>query len=247
MVDDADAGGWSDVAAGWSELWADAARPAHAAIIAAAGIGPGARVLDVGCGGGELLLTARDAGAQATGVDPARGMRELARSRGLDVRDADAAHLPFADGTFDVVTAVNALHFADDTTAALREFARVLAPGGRIAVANWAEGARNDVDVIERAVAEADESDPLPDGPLRPAGGLEAAFTEAGLRVVSSGVVEAPWTARDDETLVRGILLGEDAATLDFFRATIVEAAAPFRTADGYLLRNAFRWAVGKV
>lgn len=247
MVDEADAEGWSGVAAGWAELWADVARPTHDAIIAAASIGPGASVLDVGCGGGELLLAARDAGAQVTGVDPASGMRERARSRGLDVRDADAAHLPFADGTFDVVTAVNALQFADDTTAALREFARVLTPGGRIAVANWAEGAQNDVDVIERAVAEADESEPLPDGPLRPAGGLEAAFAEAGLRVVSSGMAEAPWTARDDETLVRGILLGEDAATLDFFRATIVETAAPFRTADGYLLRNAFRWAVGEV
>ena len=146
-----------------------------------------------------------------------------------------------------MVTAVNALQFADDTSAALREFARVLAPGGRIAVANWAEGAQNDVDVIERAVAEADESEPLPDGPLRPAGGLEAAFAGAGLRVVSSGVADAPWTARDEETLVRGILLGEDAATLDFFRETIVEAAAPFRTTDGYLLRNAFRWVVGEV
>ena len=247
MVDEADAEGWSEVAAGWSELWADVARPTHDAIIAAAGIGPGARVLDVGCGGGEFLITARDAGAQVTGVDPASGMRERARSRGLDVRDADAAHLPFADGTFDVVTAVNALQFADDTTAALREFARVLAPGGRIAVANWAEGAQNDVDVIERAVAEADESEPLPDGPLRPAGGLEAAFAGAGLRVVSSGAADAPWSARDEDTLVRGILLGEDAATLDFFRETIVEAAAPFRTTDGYLLRNAFRWVVGEV
>lgn len=247
MVDEADAGGWSEVAAGWAELWADVARPTHDALIAAAGIGRGARVLDVGCGGGELLLAARDAGAQVTGVDPASGMRERARSRGLDVRDADAAHLPFVDGTFDVVTAVNALQFADDTTAALREFARVLAPGGRIAVANWAEGAQNDVDVIERAVAEADESEPLPDGPLRPAGGLEAAFAKAGLRVISSGTADAPWTARDEETLVRGILLGEDAATLDFFRETIVEAAAPFRTADGYLVRNAFRWVVGEV
>ena len=46
-------------------------------------------------------------------------------------------------------------------------------------------------------------------------------------------------------TLVRGILLGEDSAVLDDFRAAVVDAAAPFRTADGYLLRNAFRWAVG--
>jgi len=247
VVDEAGAEGWSAVATGWSELWAGVARPAHDALIAAAGIGPDTRVLDVGCGGGEFLVTAREAGARVTGVDPASGMRDLARTRGLDVRDGDAARLPFADETFDVVTAVNALQFADDTTAALREFARVLVPGGRIAVANWAEGERNDVDAIERAVAAADESEPPPDGPLRGAGGLEAAFTAARVRPLEAGLVDAPWSAPDDDALVRGILLGEDPETVDFFRATVVEAASPFRTADGYLLRNAFRWAVGEV
>ena len=246
MTDEPDADDWSDVAEGWSELWAGVARPAQHALLTAAGIGPGSRVLDVGCGSGEFLALLSEAGAEATGVDPAAGMRALARARGFDVRRADAAHLPFDDGSFDVVTAVNALQFADDTTAALREFARVLVPGGRVAVANWAEGARNDIDVVERAVAEADESDPVPDGPPRPAGGLEAALADAGIHVVASGLADAPWTVPNDDTLVRGILLGEDSAVLDDFRQSVLEAAAPFRTADGYVLRNAFRWAVGE-
>jgi SAM-dependent methyltransferase len=245
VIDNANAEGWSQIAVEWSLLWGTFARPAQDALIAAAGIGPRERVLDVGCGAGEFLTVLRDAGAHAEGVDPASGMRELAAAPGFVVREGDAAHLPFADASFDVVTAVNALQFADDTTAALREFARVLLPSGRVAVANWAENERNDIDVIERAVAEADESEPLPDGPLRLQGGLEAAFAEAGLTVIASGLVEAPWLVPDADALVRGILLGEDSDVLDDLRATVVDAASPFRTGDGYLLRNAFRWAVG--
>lgn len=250
MVEEADAAhaeGWSAAAAGWSELWGTFARPVQNALIDAARITPGSRVLDVGCGTGEFLARLREVGADAVGVDPAAGMRAVASAKGFDVRRGDAEDLPFADASFDVVTAVNAVQFADDITAALREFARVLSPGGRIALASWAEGERNDIDVIERAVAEADESEPLPDGPLRAPGGLEAALAEAGIRVEASGLVAMPWRAAEDDSLVRGILLGEDPATLDELRPVVVAAATPFRTGDGYLLRNAFRWAVGQV
>jgi SAM-dependent methyltransferase len=245
MVDGSEAEGWSDVAAGWSELWGAFSSPVHDALIAATGIAQGSRVLDVGCGAGQFLAALRAHGADASGVDPAAGMRELARHTGVEVRNGDAEHLPFSAASFDVVLAVNALQFADDTTAALREFARVLVPGGRIGVANWAEGARNDVDAIERAVAEADESEAHPDGPLRPAGGLEAAFAAAGLRVSASGIVDTPWRATGDDTLVRGILLGEDDGFLAEMRPVVLSAATPFRDGDGYLLRGALRWAVG--
>jgi SAM-dependent methyltransferase len=150
--------GWSELAEQWSELWAASAAPAHELLIGASGIRGSSRVLDVGCGSGEFLRTLTDRGAVATGVDPARGMVELARTVAplADIRVAEAENLPFADASFDVVTAVNALQFADDTVDALAEFARVLAPGGYVAVANWAEGARNDLDAIEAAVAAAD-------------------------------------------------------------------------------------------
>ena len=246
MVDGADAEGWSDVAAGWAELWGSFAAPAQDTLIAECGIGPGTTVLDVGCGSGEFLARLREIGAEPVGVDPAPHM-VAAASAHADVVLADAEHLPFGAGRFDVVTAVNALQFADDTRAALTDFARVLAPGGRLGVANWAEGARNDIDVIERAVAAAVDEEPIPDGPLRPAGGLEAAMRDAALEVLSSGIVEVPWRAPDEVTLVRGILLGEDAATLAALHSVVVDAASPFRTAEGgYVLRNAFRWAVAR-
>lgn len=246
MVDGADAEGWSEVATGWAELWGSFAEPAQDALITAGGIGPGTTVLDVGCGTGEFLARLRAIGAVPVGADPAPLM-VAAASAHADVVLADAEHLPFEAGRFDVVTAVNALQFAGDTRAALAEFARVLAPGGRIGIANWAEAARNDIDVIERAVAAALDEEPLPDGPLRPAGGLEQAMTDAALEVVASGIVDVPWHASGEATLVRGILLGEDAATMAELHPVIVEAAAPFRTPQGgYALRNAFRWAVAR-
>jgi hypothetical protein len=83
---------------------------------------------------------------------------------------------------------------------------------------------------------------------LRLPGGLERVFAEAGLVDVSSGVTAVEWSAQDEKQLVRGILLGEDDATMDELRDTVLDAAAPFRTADGgYRLVNAFRWAVGTV
>ena len=233
--------GWSDVAAEWSRLWGSAPEPVWREIVAAAGIHSGVRILDVGCGGGEFLAYAQALGAEASGVDPAPGMREIAVARGLDVRDAGAEELPWADATFDAVTAFNALQFADDTFDALDEMARVLKPGGRIVIANWAERALNDLDAIELALS-ADE--PEPDGEMRVAGGLEALFDEAGLTLVASGVTKAPWSAADGDELVRAVLLGEDASVMTELAPVVLEAAAHLKRGDGYELTNAYRWAV---
>jgi SAM-dependent methyltransferase len=248
-MDGANADRWSGVADTWSELWGPFSAPARAAIIAATGIGVGTRVLDVGCGAGEFVAEMGRLGAVATGIDPARAMVELAKRRSpdADIRDGEAEHLPWPDASFDVVTAVNALQFAEDTIDALTEFARVTVPGGFIAISNWAERARNDLDTIEQAVAAADGEEVLPDGDLRPAGGIEAVLTEAGFEVVESGLVETPWEAPDDATLVRGVLMGEDPATIDRLAADVIDAARPFRTATGgYRLVNAFRYAVAR-
>jgi len=239
--------GWSALAAQWSELWAASAAPAHEALIVASAVRDGSRVLDVGCGSGEFLRTLSERGAVAAGIDTAPGMVALARSLAplADVRVGEAERLPWPDASFDVVTAVNALQFADDTVDALAGFARVLAPGGYVAIANWAEGARNDLDVIEAAVAEFDGEEVAPDGDLRVAGGLEAVFVEAGLTVVTAGTVAVPWQVPDDETLVRGVLLGEDPSVLRELAPVVLAAAVPFRVpGGGYLLRNTYRFAV---
>ena len=238
---------WSAVADGWAELWGSFAEPVWAPLLAASRIGPGSRVLDVGCGTGELAAHLARSGARATGVDPAPAMVRRAREQSPAARflEGDAEHLPFEDDAFDAVLAVNALQLADDVDDALAEVARVLAPGGRVGIAGWAEGARNDLDVVERAVAAAWEDEMPPDGPLRAAGGLESVLAGAGFDVVGAGIVDVPWTVPDDDRLVRGVLLGEDEATTAELAPTVLRAAAPFRVpGGGYRLANAFRWAV---
>ena len=248
MVDGADASGWSDVAAGWAEIWGGFADPVRSVIVRAAGITQGTRVLDAGCGSGEFLRLLKEGGADAVGADPADEMVAIARGAGVEVVVAGIEHLPFEPDSFDVATAVNALQFADDTTGGLRELARVVRPGGMIAIANWAEGSLNDIDVVEAAVARAQDDVQLPDGPLRPAGGIEQAFTVAGLDVMDSGRVDVPWLPHDDQTLVRGVLLGESAEIITELTPVVRAAAEPFRTeSGGYVLRNTFRWAIARV
>lgn len=241
---------WSAVAEEWSRRWGQLPAPVWSELAARAGIAPGRRVLDVGCGAGELLEFAAGLGAQVAGADPAPGMALAAarRVRDADIEVAGFEELPWPDDAFDVVVAVNSLQFADDIRDGLLEASRVTAPGGAIAIANWAEASMNDLEAVEAAIARALDEEPLPDDDLRRPGGLEAAFADAGLVDVVSGVTEVVWTASDADDLARGILLGEDEATIRERAAIVADAAAPYRQADGgYRLVNAFRWAVGRV
>lgn len=234
---------WSAIAPEWHELWGSFAEPVQRAIIATAGIGAGTRVLDVGCGSGEFLALLNEHAAIPSGVDPAEGMVALASQHG-DARVGDAEHLPFDDASFDVVTAVNAFQFADDPINALAEFSRVLVPGGLIAIANWAEAALNDVDAIERALSDDEAGD---ESKLRLEGGQQQLLEAFGLEVVATGLVEAPWHAADDDILVRGVLLGEDADGQQRLADTVKQAAARYRAATGgYVLSNALRFAVAR-
>ncbi len=248
-MDGAEADGWSAVAEGWAELWGRFAEPAWAVVLDAAALSPGARVLDVGCGSGDLLAHLDQRGLATAGIDPAAGMVALARDRvpAADIRSGGAEDLPWPDEIFDLVTAVNALQFADDTDDALAQLVRVATPGGAVAVVNWAGSDLNDLDTIEAALAEASGEDPRPDGDLRAAGALDRLLAAGGLEVVSSGLVEVPWDAPDDDTLLRGVLLGEDPETLAELAPTVIAAANGFRTpAGGYHLLNHFRYAVGR-
>lgn len=250
-MDGADPDRWSTVATDWARLWGGLAEPVWTSIVDASGVGSGARVLDVGCGAGDFLAYVDRLGMAAAGIDPAAGMVACARARvaGADVRRGGAEHLPWSDREFDLVTSINAVQFAEDTDQAVAELARVAVAGGHLALATWAEGDRNDLTGIEDAVAHAAGEEPLPDGDLRMPGGLERLLREAGgVRIVAAGLVPVTWHAPDDATLVHGILLGEDPATITARAPTILAAARRFRTPDGgYHLVNAFRYAVGRL
>jgi SAM-dependent methyltransferase len=96
------------------------------------------RVLEVGCGPGELAeRIAKELGVEVIAVDTSPRMVELARGRGLDARVGDVQMLDLADGSFDCALAAWMLYHVADVPRALSELARVLRPGGRlVAVTN---------------------------------------------------------------------------------------------------------------
>jgi SAM-dependent methyltransferase len=104
----------------------------------------GQRVLEIGVGAGTDFVRFVRAGAQATGVDLTDHAIQLVRRRldneGLQaqLQQADAEALPFEDGAFDRVYSWGVLHHTPDTTRAVREAMRVLAPGGRLCVMLYA-------------------------------------------------------------------------------------------------------------
>jgi len=106
----------------------------------------GARVLDVACGTGNVAIPVARSGAQVTGVDFAPNLLEQARARaaaeGLDITfdEGDAEQLPYADASFDAVVSMFGAMFAPRHEVVAAEIARVLKPGGLLAMANWTPG-----------------------------------------------------------------------------------------------------------
>jgi SAM-dependent methyltransferase len=99
------------------------------------GIGPGARVLDLGAGTGKLTRQLVAAGATVTAVEPGPAMRAelVARVPGVPALDGTAEAIPLPDGAVDAITVAQAFHWFDPARA-LPEMARVLVPGGGLAL-----------------------------------------------------------------------------------------------------------------
>ena len=114
-------------------------RPVQDAVVADLVAGPHGHVLDVGCGTG-LLTTRIDTelrDATVVGCDFSLGMLEQAagRSRHVGWVQGDAMRLPFVGAVFDAIVSTESFHWYPDQPAALREFLRVLRPGGRALIA----------------------------------------------------------------------------------------------------------------
>jgi demethylmenaquinone methyltransferase / 2-methoxy-6-polyprenyl-1,4-benzoquinol methylase len=105
-------------------------------LAAASAVRPGDRVLDAACGTGDLALAALEAGGDVTGLDFSERMLQRARrkSDAIEWVHGDVLALPFDDAAFDAATIGFGIRNVEDLDEALRELARVLRPGGRLAV-----------------------------------------------------------------------------------------------------------------
>ncbi|HWC12088.1 MAG TPA: class I SAM-dependent methyltransferase [Acidimicrobiales bacterium] len=126
---------WETRAAPYAESLTDLTEGAAAALLDAAEIGAGTRVLDVATGPGVVALAARRRGAEVVAVDQSAAMVRLARAAGLDAHRALAEDLPFPSGTFDAVVGGFLLNHLARPEAGVAELARV--SRGRVALSVW--------------------------------------------------------------------------------------------------------------
>ncbi|MFZ0549053.1 MAG: class I SAM-dependent methyltransferase [Candidatus Promineifilaceae bacterium] len=234
---------WSSIA----QDWADCVEPHHVqmfkAVLAAAKVGEGTRLLDAGCGAGGLCVMAVEWGADVSGLDAAEKLLEIARKRvpGADFRLGDLEDLPFDDDYFDVSASCNAVFFASDPVQALRELRRVTKPDGYVVVSTWGKAEKNDLRHIFKAAGQFAPAPPKGPGPfgLAEPGVTEGLLAQAGLQAVEDGWVDVPYQFEDEETLWQTFKASSDAVMLlrnvpeNKVRPVIMEAARPFQNGNG--------------
>ncbi|WP_433381065.1 class I SAM-dependent methyltransferase [Actinoplanes sp. CA-142083] len=237
--------GWAAIATDYERSLGRVTDRVVGDLLDAARVTAGTRLLDLACGPGQATAEAAGRGATAVGIDLSPAMVALARTRhpALEFREASAEELPFPASSFDAVAGNFLLHHLAEPRIVLAECARVLAPGGRLALTAWdlPERARF-VGVLVDAIAEVGAAPPpgLPAGPdffryARP-GEMAALFRECGFTcevstvafelVISAGELWDGFMAGTVRTAAH--VRGQPAATRERIRAAFDRHAAPY-------------------
>ena len=250
---------WGTDPRAWADLAEAHNQPLFEAVLDAAQVGPGTRLLDVGCGSGLTLVMAQERGAIPAGLDISPGLLKVARERlpDADLREGDMESLPYPDATFDAVTGVNAFQFAGDPHRALREAARVTRPGGHITASLFAAPDRSQGTVVHEAMSALIPPEQAADHApyaLSAPGHLEAALAGAGLDLTGQGEVVCHWRYATMDHAVQALLCSAggaravQAAGQTAVRDVTGRALARFQDprTGVVTLTNTFRWVAAR-
>jgi SAM-dependent methyltransferase len=244
---------WQRAAPRFAATFATATAPFVAALLDAAGVAAGTRMLDVACGSGVATAAAAARGAVVTGIDFSAAMLAEARTAHpmLGFLQGDAEALPCADAAYDAVVANFGLHHVPRPAQALAEARRVLATGGRIAFSFWADPAQNLAwklvqDAVRRHGDAAGSGAPAPGGGFASVELILATLRDAGFAGLRAQLERRVWRHADAASLVAALgagtarmaamLTAQSPAARQAIIAAIDDAATPWRDAAGLAL-----------
>jgi SAM-dependent methyltransferase len=247
---------WEHAAEDWAFLFEPYARDAIDHIFNTLGVGEGVDLFDMACGSGYAVGIAERRGARAAGLDAAEGLVDIARIRApeSDLHAGDMFALPFDDSSFDVVTSFNGIWGGCDD--AVAEAARVLRPGGALAITFWGPGHKLDLRDFFIALGRSTPvvgAEMIDLASIGANGVAEQMFIDAGFTDLERGATSAiqefanadmAWRCLRSPGLVLPALeaVGEEA-----LRATVLDAIEPFRTpGGGYRLVNELTHVIGR-
>lgn len=247
---------WGHAANDWAYRFEPYGRDAAEHIFAVAGVGPGTDLVDIACGSGYATARAARLGAKVTGIDASSELVEIAQRRTpagrFDVGSMFA--LPYPDASFDVATSFNGVWGGCE--AAMEETARVLKPGGLLAITFWGTGRKLDFRDMFIALGNATEpakGEMIGMASIGSPGIAEAMFAGAGFALIERGETVAPLEACDADAmwaclrspgLMKPALdrLGDDG-----LRARLMPTLDAYRATDGsYRIINELTHVIGR-
>jgi SAM-dependent methyltransferase len=247
---------WADVMEGWNG-WGV---PVYRQVLERIAVGRDSSVLDVGCGAGRFCRIAADRGAKVAGLDATPALLEIARERipEGDFRVGDMEELPWADGSFDLVTGFNSFFIAADMVTALAEARRVARPGAPVAMSVFGRPEHCQSTAMFKAIAGLMPARPADAGKsagpaLHEEGALERLAAQAGLTPEEGGYIQFLETYPNLETLLRGVMaappmvraahaVGDDAV-----RGALAETFRAFQTETGsYAVEEEVRYLIAR-
>ena len=247
---------WADVMEGWNG-WGV---PVYRHVLERIPVGRDTSVLDVGCGAGRFSRIVAYRGAKVSGLDATPALVEIARERipDGDFRVGDMEKLPWADGSFDLVTGFNSFFIAAEIVNALAEARRVARPGAPVAMTVFGRPEHCQSTAMFKAIAGLLPSKPADEdknaGPaLHEEGALEALAAQAGLTPKEAGYIELVESYPNLETVLRGVTASPPlvraarAVGEGVVRDRLTEVFRAFETPTGsYALKEEVRYLIAR-